>query len=207
MKHLRSLFFPSGNVHPKYIQYVGWSFVSNVLVSMESAMATHSMLHAIGTNVETIRTVNYIGKDIIGQIGCLAYISKSGKKADKEPRQFLFYSNILQQLSYVSICATPMLPEYFLPVAGLSNILSNISFIGFGAINAKCIQKLATDENIGEIYAKVSVFNTIGSSVGLFIGLGIITAVPDHYSRMCFIPIIACGRILAFNCAVNGLIE
>jgi hypothetical protein len=99
-----------------------------------------------------------------------------------------------------------MLPEYFLPVAGVSNILSNISFIGFGAINAKCIQKLATDENIGEIYAKISVFNTIGSSVGLFIGLGIITVVPDHYTRMCFIPVLACGRILAFNRAINGLI-
>ena len=207
MKHLRSIFFPSGNVHPKYTQYVGWSFVSNVLVSMESAMSTHSMLNAIGTDVETIRTVNYIGKDIIGQIGCLAYISKTGEKADKEPRQFLSYSNILQQVSYVSICATPMLPEYFLPVAGFSNILSNISFIGFGAINAKCIQKLANNENIGEIYAKVSIFNTIGSSVGLFIGLGIITAVPDHYTRICFIPFIACGRILAFNRAVKGLIE
>ena len=94
MNKIRALFFPTGNVHVKYTQYVGWSFISNVLVSVESAMATHSILNAINTDAETIRTVNYIGKDIIGQLGCLAYITKTGKEADNKPRKFLLYSNI-----------------------------------------------------------------------------------------------------------------
>jgi hypothetical protein len=205
MNSIRALFFPTGVVHPKYIEYVGWSFISNVLVSAESAMSTHSILHAIGTDSETIRTANYIGKDIIGQIGGLAYISKMGKHSDKDPKKFLFYSNILQQFAYASLCFTPILPEYFLPIAGCSNILINISFIGFGAINAKCIQALATNENIGEIYSKISVVNTIGSSIGLLIGLGIITIIPDHTLRLFFIPVLGICRVGAFNRAVKGI--
>ena len=106
MNRMRSLFFPTGKIHVKYTSYVGWSFVSNVLVSAESAMATHSMLHSIGGDVETIRTANYIGKDIIGQLGCLAYIAKTGKEADKDPLRFLLYSNNSQQFAYMSFCAT-----------------------------------------------------------------------------------------------------
>jgi len=206
MNRLSALFFPVGKIHPKYIQYVGWSFVSNVLVSVESAMSTHSMLYAIDTGTNDLRTANYIGKDIIGQIGGLAYMAKMGKEADKDPHRFLFYSNILQQFAYASLCTTPMAPAHFLPIAGVSNIFINISFIGFGAINAKCIKELDMDGNIGEIYAKISVFNTLGSSIGLLLGLSIIAIVPDHSTRIFIIPFLAFGRMLAFNKAVSGLI-
>ena len=206
MNNVRSLFFPTGKVHPKYTQYVGWSFISNVLVSAESAMSTHSMLNAIGTCSETVRTANYIGKDIIGQFGGLLYMAKMGKQADKKPVNFLFYTNILQQFAYFSLCATPMTPEYFLPIAGASNIFINVSFIGFGAINAKCIQTLAVDGNVGEIYSKISVINTLGSSIGLLLGIGLIAAVPDHTTRLLIIPIIALGRVATFNRAVKDLI-
>lgn len=206
MNHFRTLLFPLGKVHKKYKQYVGWSFVSNILISAESALATHSMLYAIDSGSETIRTVNYIGKDIIGQIGGLAYMANMGKKADEQPRQFLLYSSVSQQSAYLLMCTTPMLPDYFLTLAGTSNILSNISFTGFGAINAKCIKTLATDNNMGEIYAKVSVINTMGSSIGLFLGLGIIAVIPDHSSRLCIIPILAAGRIFTFSRAIRDLI-
>ena len=48
------------------------------------------------------------------------------------------------------------------------NILSNLSSTGFGAVNAKCISKLAIDNNIMELYSKITIVNTIGSSIGLF---------------------------------------
>jgi hypothetical protein len=206
MNRFRALLFPIGKVHKKYTQYVGWSFVSNILVSAESAMATHSMLHAIGNGSESIKTANYIGKDIIGQIGGLAYMANMGQKADKEPRRFLFYSNMLQQSAYMSICLTPLCPDYFLPLAGASNILTNISYTGFGAINAKCIQTLATDNNMGEMYAKVTVINTMGSSIGLVLGIGITAAIPDHTMRLCVIPILALGRMYTYKRAIKGLI-
>ena len=198
----------AGKVHPKYYQYVAWSFASNVLSSAESAMSTHSMLQAVNESESDIsRTINYVGKDIIGQLGGLAYMAKIGREADKHPRKFLLYSNIFQQVAFCSICITPYCSEYFLPIAGLSNIMFNLSFTGFGAINAKCIGELSHEkQNIGEIYAKVSVLNTFGSSIGLLVGLGIDTICPDPELRLGFIPILACGRIYCFDRAVRSLI-
>jgi hypothetical protein len=198
--------FLSNHTHPKYIQYAGWSFVSNMFVSAESAISTNSMLHVIGTYDETIRTANYIGKDIIGQIGGLLYMSKMSKQSDKNPHTFLLYSNILQQFAYISMCSTPMMPDYFLPVAGFSNILLNISFISFGAINAKCIQNLANNNNTGEIYSNISIVNTLGSSFGLLLGIGIVGLIPDHATRMCIIPMFALGRIISFNKAIQSIV-
>jgi len=164
------------------------------------------MLHAIDTGSETIRTVNYIGKDIIGQLGSLGYIAKMGQKADKNPERFLLYSNIIQQTAYVATCITPLAPVYFLPIAGFSNILANVSFTGFGAINAKCISQLAIEDNIGEIYAKISVINTLGSSIGLLLGVGITVAIPDYGMRMFVLPFLGAGRVYTFNRAIKGLI-
>ena len=93
MKYIKSLLFPIGKQHQKYKQFIGWSFISNILVSTQSVIATHSMLHSINTNSEITRTLNYVGKDIIGQLGGLFYLANIGKKIDKNPEKFLLYSN------------------------------------------------------------------------------------------------------------------
>jgi hypothetical protein len=203
---LKRLFYPSGNYHPKYSAYLGWSFLSNVVVSTESAMGAHSMLVAIGNDSESLRTINYIGKDIIGQLGALGYISNMSRNTDKDPHRFAKYSHIIQQSSFVAMFITPLVPSYFLPVAGVSNILTNISFAGFGAINAMCIQRIAMDNNIGEVYAKISIINTIGSSVGLAAGVAITVAVPDHGTRLCLTPLLAVLRIYTMNRAIRVII-
>ena len=203
---LRKLFFPSGGRHPMYSNYVTWSFLSNIIVSAETAMGAHSMLVAIGGESESFRTINYIGKDIIGQIGALGYIARMGAKADKKPRKFLLYSHIIQQWSFGAMFATPLMPSFFLPVAGCANIMSNISFAGFGAINAKCIQALAVDNNIGEIYAKVTTINMIGSSIGLICGVSLTILIPDHMTRLCLTPFLATLRMYTINKAVRTLI-
>lgn len=203
---LRKLLYPVGRHHPNYSQYLAWSFISNVIVSAESAMASHSMLAVLGHQSEAYRTFNYVGKDIIGQLGALGYISKMSSKADKEPRKFLNYSHIVQQISYASMFSTPLLPDLFLPIAGCSNILTNVSFAGFGAVNAICIQKLAVDDNIGEIYAKISIINMIGSSIGLAGGVAITMIIPDHATRLCLTPVLALGRVYSLNRAVRTVL-
>ena len=83
-----------------------------------------------------------------------------GQKADKDPSKFIKYSMAFQQSAIFIECATPLLPiSTFIPVAGLANIGKNIAFTGIGAVNAKIITKLAEEDNIGEIYAKISVLN------------------------------------------------
>jgi len=214
IKKFRSIYLPSGEYNLLYGNYAKWSFISNVVLSMESAMATHSMLHAVSADFEPIKTYNYIAKDIVGQIGGLGYMAKMGKKIDKNPIKFLSYSNIMQQTALWSLCITPILDNYFLYIAGISSILLNISFTGFGALNAKCIQQLSRkdvdgnvgDNNVGEIYAKIAALNTFGSSIGLLFGIGIVTFFPNHETRMFFLPVLSFIRIYSFGKAIKGLI-
>lgn len=204
----RSLVFPKGNVHKNYLSYVGWSFLSNIIVSVESVLSTHSMLSVIGqASNDILITTNYIGKDLVGQMGSLWYMNKMGQKADKEPSKFIKYSMAFQQSSILVECATPLLPSYlFIPIAGCANIGKNISFTCFGAINARVIQKLAMEDNIGEIYAKVSVLNTLGSSIGMGLGLLLASLIPDHTLRLGLFPILAGLRMYSYNKSVEGLL-
>ena len=205
---IKSLVFPTGKVHKKYGQYVGWSCLSNIIVSMESVLSTHSMLSVVGhTSNELTLSVNYIGKDIIGQLGGLYYINKIGKKADQDSSNFLKHSLLIQQSAVFLECATPLLPlPVFIPLAGIANIGKNISFTGIGAINAKIIQKLAEDNNVGEIYAKITILNTLGSTLGMGMGLCIAFYIPDHSTRLCLIPFLTAARIYTFNKAVQNII-
>lgn len=197
----------SGKMHPKYISYMKWSFLTNVCVSAESALVTHNMLQVVGLQNDLIRTINYIGKDVIGQIGGLAYMSKMATSADKKPGKFLLYSHVIQQASFLLTFATPLFPAYFLPIAGTSNILTNISFTGYGALNAKAIQELAVDGGVGEIYAKITGVNTLGSSIGLGLGIGLTALIPSYTARLMLIPCLAAVRIYSFNKALSGLVK
>jgi hypothetical protein len=165
------------------------------------------MLDVVG-NVEGdgYRTINYIGKDVIGQLGALAYISKMSEKADKKPGDFLIYSNIVQQTSFILMSTTPLMaPGLFLPIAGVSNLMSNVSFTGYGAMNAKCIQVMA-DNNVGEIYSKITTVNTMASSLGLTIGITICMFVPEHEYRTAIIPFIGMARVYTFNKAIEDIV-
>lgn len=206
---LKSIVYPKGKVHKNYGRYVGWSCLSNMIISAESVLSTHSMLSIIGqASTELTFSVNYIGKDIVGQLGGLYYMNKMGEKADKDPSKFIKHSMILQQSAVIMECATPLLPlEAFIPVAGIANVSKNISFTGFGAVNARIIQKLAEEDNIGEIYSKISMLNTIGSSIGMGLGLVIASKIPDHTMRIGLMPILAGLRIYTYNKAIKGLIE
>ena len=204
MKKLIQCLLPLHNTHKHYKRFACWSFASNMILSAEYAMCTHCMLTAIDTDSDVHRTGSYIGKDIIGQIGSLGYIAFYGKQADDNPKRFLTYSNIIQQTGIAAVSITPLYPSIFLPVAGIANILSNISFVGIGALNAKCIQELSHD-NLGEVYAKITMINTIGSSLGLCMGMGIVALIPDHTKRLCILPIMAFLRILTFDRAVKVL--
>jgi len=194
----------------EYINFVKWSFITNVIVSIETALSTSNMLEGIsGKDVDSgVRTLNYIGKDIIGQIGGVLYISSMSHKADDDPKRFLMYSNLLQQCSMIALASTPLVPSSgFLVIAGTANILTNISFTGFGAINAKCIQALSPDgTDIGEIYSKLTAVNTAASSIGLAAGVVITTLVPDPSARVALLPVLGIARVYSLDRAVNSYI-
>ena len=207
--NFKNIIYPHGKVNKNYGKYVAWSFFSNIIISIESVLSTHSMLSIVGqASSELTLSVNYIGKDIIGQLGGLYYMNRMGQKADIDSKKFIKYSMAFQQCSIFMECVTPLLPIYtFIPVAGLANVGKNIAFTGIGAVNAKIISKLSEDNNIGEIYAKIAVLNTLGSTIGMSIGLIITANLPDHTMRLCLMPFLTIIRIYSYNKAIDGLIH
>ena len=198
---------PIGKIHPGYNRFIGWSFVTNAVVSTQSVLATHNMLTMLGAaGSQNYMTANYILKDVIGQVGGLYYIHQMGKKVDNDPKKILRHSHELQQSSIILESLTPAFgPTMLVPVAGAANILKNVSFTGYGAVTAKCVQRLAIEGNIGEIYAKVTTVNTIGSTLGLSIGLGINMLVPDPVSKCFIVAALGIIRVKTFDLAVNAV--
>ena len=199
---------PTGKVNKHYNNYVLWSSVSNTIASIEGVLSTHSMLSVIGnTSNELTLSVNYIGKDIAGQLGGLWYINKIGKRVDTQSTKITHINLILQETSIFLECLTPFLPIYtFIPVAGIANVGKNISFTGLGAINARIIQKLAEEDNIGEIYSKITILNTLGSSIGMGLGLVLTGLIPDHSTRLCLMPILSVLRIYSYKQSIKYLL-
>lgn len=206
---IRKSIKPNGKINKNYTKYVWWSCFSNFVSSIECVLSTHSMLSVVGqSSTELNLSINYIGKDIVGQLGGLWYMSKFSKKADKEPKKFMKNSLYIQQVAILMECSTPLIHMgLFIPIAGVANISQNISATGLGAINAKIIQKLSDGDNVGEIYAKISVLNTLSCSCGMGVGLIITGCIPDHYYRFSILPIFVFLRLYSYNKAVESLIE
>ena len=83
--------------------YLKWSAINNFTTSISSVISTNSMLHSINIpnpSYESIITLNYVGKDIIGQFGSLLYSWKKGKNSDVEPLKHIIYGGIFLQTSF-----------------------------------------------------------------------------------------------------------
>jgi hypothetical protein len=193
-------------INNAFTRYCGWSTLSTALVSVENVIATHSMLNCLHTTT-SIDTEPYFRKDILGQLGGLAYIAKKSKSVDENPKKFLHVSLLVQQLAIIAESATPLISkELFVPITSIASVGKNISMIGLGAINAQVIQKIS-DNNIGELYAKISIFNTLGSTVGMMAGLFIVAKIPSHEVRFCLVPFITAFRVWTYKKAISGIYD
>lgn len=177
--------------------------------SIEISLSTYNMLNLIGVETSILNmSSTYIAKDIIGQLGSLYFMNKISDKVDTSPVSNVNKALILQQLCISIEYMSPIVPSYLLlPILGISNIGQNISFVVIGSINTKVIQQIAIDNNICEVYSKLSLLNTLASSVGMTIGIIINTYVDCIYTRCLFIPIIGYIRIYSYNKSINILHE
>lgn len=179
-------------------EFAMWSFFSTISSTTQSVMANHSMLNCIGQDsAGALVTSSFIGKDLFGQIGGISYLLCTSKGVDNDPEKNLKKMAIIQQLAFVAESMTPLLPcSYFLPVASVSNIAVNVSYIGFGSLNTQVLEKLSNG-NIGEMYTHLSIINTIGSSIGMCIGMCITHILPDHGMRLLVTPVFGAIRVFS----------
>jgi hypothetical protein len=170
-------------VKTKYIALMG---INSMINSCCSVISTNSMLSSVikTPSYTDIISLNYIGKDILGQLGGLFFVLKTAKNSDKKPVKYISQGIITQQIAYNLENSLPLISNsnFLLPCLGFSSLLKNISFISIGAVNANNLQKLES-KNIGELYSKVSIINTLFSSIGMISGLGIIYLVPSYSFR------------------------
>lgn len=186
--------------------------MSNFVCGFESIISSHSMFHASGIGSENTAlaavSMNLIGKDILGQLFSIPFISKLSKYGDKHPMKYIRNNTILFGISNFIECSTPYFNEsLFIPIATLGNIGKNIGFTGFGSFNANIINKLSNDKlNITELYSKMAMANTISYSLGMSFGLLFVTQIENQELKLCILPLSGFLRWLLIKKSVQGLI-
>jgi len=181
---------------PSWQRYL---FVSTVCSSCQSVFVTNAMLTSL-TDMDSSQTrvLQFVGKDIIGQLGSLLVMSGLSTTVDSKPRRFVRLAHVLQQGSMGFMYLAPLYPQWFLTIGGVSNMLASVSFMCFGALNAKCIQVAAAEKgNAGELYARLTIQQTLASTLGLGLGLGLKTVcpLPDEVYFVLF----GLGRVWSYN--------
>lgn len=186
--------------------------IGNIFAGIESTISTSSMLESSGMCKENVVlstvSINLIGKDIIGQLMSAPIINKLSKTSDCAPMKNMKINIALFEFSTLLECLTPFFPvSYFLLLASVGNIGKNVSFVGIGAFNYSIINKLSTSENnIAELYSKVTIISSLSYSVGMIIGLGIIKYIPCYYTRLGLLPFLGISRYMCIKKSVEGLI-
>lgn len=178
---IKRFLIPSGKIETvKYIKFISAIIANGILSGTSSSISTHEMFSVISN--ENL-TNNFIGKDILGQLGLLF---ATGEIAKKESKYILKSSLIIYEVSNLVECCTPFFSEtYFIPIASIANIGKNVGFISLGAFNSEVISKLSIDKtNIPQIYSKVAVISSVSFSLGMALGLYSIKIFPEHNSRI-----------------------
>lgn len=191
---------------PSFHRFSGWLAASTLASSCQSVLSTEAMLTVLLYSES--QTWNYVGRDVLGQLGGLFVMSGFTKLTDKKPREFLWLSHVFQQGSMALLLTTPLLsPHWFLPVASIANVCANVSFMGYGGINAKCVQKLAGEkDNVGELYTKLTIHQTLASTVGLSLGMMLNEHHLDVTSSYALFAVLGVVRVFCCNQAVQKVL-
>lgn len=195
MKPFLSTLKPISSFH----RFLFWNTSLTFFSSCSSVLGTDSLLLALGKGSGfSNATYNFIGKDIIGQLGglCVSFLQR--KQTDRKPSMQGSQSLFLQQSSIVTEMVLPFLPaSSFLWVAGGANVMKNISWIGTGAFVNQLMYSFVKG-NVGELYTLVSVCNTLSSSVGLGVGTFMLKYFPSVSLKLVFFSGCCVGQWICF---------
>ena len=168
------------SVTPNYFDYTKWQFAASVTGTMASVLATQALLTAVGVTAEAAAPIavliNWIMKDVLGQLGAAVYSSLISTQFDHDPRRWRLYSNLILIASSGLEIITPFFPVIFLPLAALGNMGKNVSWLSASATRAAIALTFVTakgraNNNFADIIAKSSsqaiAAGLIGSTVGV----------------------------------------
>lgn len=164
-------------------KYQRYSMLASVASGAQTTLSSSLFLsHLDVFSNSTLKMYNYFGRDIVGQLGALAFVTTGVKYFNKPSKLSAHRIQNFQVAVVTAETIATMAPGgVLLPLMGVINVGKNIGWIGNGSLNTYCMQKLTTD-NMPEVYAKTSVYNTVGYSIGMTIGIamyGVCTTTPQ----------------------------
>ncbi len=168
------MFYHKGRVSTGYKHLLLYSGMLSALTSSEYAVSTHCILSVLNNTesaTESAIAVNFLSKDMVGQVGGLLLLSQlKGFSSGKIVASSCFFI----QTGVVCDVMVTTLPEYMIPLTITSNILKNVSFTLISSVNIRILNHVVPKESLGEAYIGYNSLSTVTSSVGMAIGLGLI---------------------------------
>eukprot|EP00041_Stephanoeca_diplocostata_P035177 m.1230351 g.1230351 ORF g.1230351 m.1230351 type:complete len:278 (-) comp24652_c1_seq51:4111-4944(-) len=142
---VQNLFLPRGypnSVSKHFAAYCKWQFASNALGTVTGVLSMQALLFAVGVGAGSVplaATINWILKDGMGQLGGIVYGAYFADRFDVDPKRHRYLSTLALQASTLLEIVTPLVPQLFLPLASLSNVGKNISWLAGSGHARKCI--------------------------------------------------------------------
>lgn len=197
-----------GKISPHFRNFLIYNSLSNFICGIETTMSTHSMFVASGSeNADAYSIlVNMSIKDIVGQFASVPVISSISKMSDKNPVKYLALNLGIFEVSNLLEHLTPLVSDYFIPIAGLANVGKTAGLTGLCSFNVSMISKLSLDgKNVAEINSKVASVSNVAFSIGTLVGLGVVKLLPDFHIRLCLLFPISLLRFYFSLKAIKGL--
>lgn len=202
--------FPHSVSRPaSYLSYCKWQSLQYVLGSMGGVLSTQSLLYAVGIGSGSIplaAALNWVIKDGLGQLGGVIFASRVSTNFDGDPKKWRFRGELAMILSTMLEICTPLVPQFFLPLASLANIGKNVSFLTASATRAAinlsfCNQK---GNNLGDVTAKAGSQAITSSLTGTGLGIALAPLIGSSFSAV--LPVfcvLACMHLYALYRAVS----
>ncbi|GMH53509.1 hypothetical protein TL16_g01468 [Triparma laevis f. inornata] len=177
LHHLLPTQYPS-SVTASYASYAVPQFLSATASSTLMVLSTHSLLLCLYPSTPTLApaaaALNWVIKDGLGMLGGIILNSKLGqiKGLDSNPKLYrLISGGLLDASFYLDLCS-PKFPGLFLPIACVSNMFKNVSWLTASASRASIHNNLSLKANLADVTAKSGSQSVAASIIGTMGGVG-----------------------------------
>eukprot|EP01025_Chloroclados_australasicus_P030878 TRINITY_DN3107_c0_g1_i1.p1 TRINITY_DN3107_c0_g1~~TRINITY_DN3107_c0_g1_i1.p1 ORF type:complete len:517 (-),score=38.22 TRINITY_DN3107_c0_g1_i1:1007-2404(-) len=182
IKNVQSLFLPTGypdSITPDYVDYQLWTLPAHITGWQSMALATSSLLKAVGAGSASPvmvtaagAAIKWISKDGIGATGRLIVGGRLSSVFDKDPKLWRMLAEFSTSIGMTLEILTAILPEYFLLLAGVGNLAKAVGR-GMGQPSFRVIQThfAAKVTSVGDVAAKEEVWEVVGQLLGLLFSI------------------------------------
>lgn len=177
-----ALLLPSGypaSVAPTYARYSAWASAATVFSSTAGVLATQSLLFALGVGagvaVPASAAWQWVCKDGLGQLGGVLYAAVVGDRFDADPKRWRLAAALASDAAGALEVSMALAPGAvpFLPLAAVSNVGRNVSWLSASATRASLHQALAVRGNLADVTAKAGSQITAAATAGTALGVAL----------------------------------